>query len=222
MAASEIGGHVALDADGSYGLKIILSVDPIKYPLTGIGRYTFELAKALACNDQVASLLFFHGLRLGQTLPKVAVPPSVLIALFSKLLKNRISFAAYRRIVPRAKGMALRGFEDYVYHGPNYYLPPFGGRSVVTIHDLSTYSLSACHPPARVRHMQEEITSTLSRATILLTDSEFTRQEVATHFGWPLAKRNKRYVFNHVNKPHINALKLPKMIGVIAIVGMST
>jgi alpha-1,3-rhamnosyl/mannosyltransferase len=36
--------------------------------------------------------------------------------------------------------------------------------------------------------MRKEIAKTLKRADMLITDTETTRQEVATYFGWPLAK----------------------------------
>jgi alpha-1,3-rhamnosyl/mannosyltransferase len=36
--------------------------------------------------------------------------------------------------------------------------------------------------------MHKEITLTLKRADMLITDSEYTRQEVASYFGWPLER----------------------------------
>jgi glycosyltransferase involved in cell wall biosynthesis len=171
-------------------LKVILSVDPIKYPLTGIGRYTYELAKALGQDSRVASLCFLGGRRLGHSLPE---PSETQVAMLGGgvrrlLLKSRSMVELYRFISPYLKARALRGMEDHVFHGPNFYLPPFEGRSVVTIHDLSPFIWSACHPPERVRFMLPEIELSLKRATLLITDSEFTRQEVARYFNWPLEK----------------------------------
>jgi len=166
-------------------LKVILSIDPIKYPLTGIGRYTYELATALARNDEVAELLFLQGARLRTTLPEAELKPGVTRGLRSTLLKSRTAVAVYRRLVPWMKARVLRGFDEYIFHGPNFYLPPFPGRSVVTVHDLSPYSWASCHPPERVRYMQSEIELALNRAAFLITDSEFIRQEVITTFSWP-------------------------------------
>jgi len=80
----------------------------------------------------------------------------------------------------------LKGHEDAVFHGPQFYLPAFGGRRVVTIHDLSVYSWAHCHPPGRVKMMQAEIGRSVQCADMVLTDSEFTRQEVAAFFSLPL------------------------------------
>ncbi len=168
-------------------MKVVLSVDPIKFPLTGIGRYTFELAQGLQ-RAGLQDLQFLRGVGLTRQIPvpNQAQPMSTLPAWKQLAQKNRWVVAAFRTINPWLKARALRGLEDHVFHGPNYYLPPFGGRSVVTMHDLSPYLWSQSHPPERVRYMQAEIELSLKRASALITDTEYTRQEVARFFSWPL------------------------------------
>ncbi|MXP48576.1 glycosyltransferase family 4 protein [Pantoea sp. Eser] len=39
-------------------MKVILFVEPIKYPLTGIGRYTYELGKGIERLNCIESFLF--------------------------------------------------------------------------------------------------------------------------------------------------------------------
>jgi alpha-1,3-rhamnosyl/mannosyltransferase len=169
-------------------LKVILSIDPVKYPLTGIGRYTYELASELARIPEIESLRFLSGTRFHNALPSPTQAPSPLGGVRRRLLKCRMAVDMYRIAAPRLKARALRGCEDHVFHGPNFYLPPFGGCSVVTMHDLSPYAWEHCHPPERVRYMRAEIELSLKRASLLITDSEFTRREVADHFGWPLER----------------------------------
>lgn len=168
-------------------MKVILSIDPIKFPLTGVGRYTYELARGLQ-NAHLEKLQFLRGVRLQTKLPvrddaspMAHVPPWKTYAQ-----KSRLAVAFYRLMNPWLKGRALRGLEDHVFHGPNYYLPPFAGRSVVTVHDLSSCLWPQSHPPERVRYMQAEIELSLKRATALITDTEYMRLEVAKFFGWPL------------------------------------
>jgi glycosyltransferase involved in cell wall biosynthesis len=170
-------------------VRVILSTDPVKFPLTGIGRYTFELARGLQA-ARLDDLQFLHGIQLRSTLPLPDdVRPMEMAPVWERFLqKNRLAVGVYRALSPRLKGLALKGFEDYVFHGPNFYLPPFAGRSVATIHDLSPYLWSQSHPPERVRYMQAEIELSLERASALITDTEFTRQEVAKFFSWPLDK----------------------------------
>lgn len=168
-------------------VKVILSIDPIKFPLTGIGRYTYELARGLQ-EAHLEKLQFLRGVRLQTKLPvrddaspMAHVPPWKTYAQ-----KSRLAVAFYRLMNPWLKGRALRGLEDHVFHGPNYYLPPFAGRSVVTVHDLSSYLWPQSHPPERVRYMRAEIELSLKRAAALITDTEHTRLEVAKFLGWPL------------------------------------
>lgn len=170
-------------------MKVILSIDPIKFPLTGIGRYTYELAQALAGHSGISSLRFFRGGRFVSGLPDpVDSEPTLAFDMRSRLLKSRMAVGLYSLVAPRWKGMVLRNHRDWIYHGPNFYLPPFAGRSVATIHDLSVFVWPQCHPPERVRYMQAEIELSLQRATVLITDTEYTRQEVAKFFGWPLER----------------------------------
>lgn len=174
-----------MDAAGRRRLKVILSVTPIKYPLTGIGRYTYELAKGLAAGPQVERLLFAGSVRLFETLPRPGAEPDWMSRLRGFLLKRRWAVSAYRATVVRWRDRRLRGLEDHVFHGPNYYLPRFRGPGVVTFHDLSPYLRPEWHPAERVRYMRPEIDLSLQRATMLITDSEFVRQEVIARFRWP-------------------------------------
>jgi alpha-1,3-rhamnosyl/mannosyltransferase len=173
-------------------MNVILSIDPVRFPLTGIGRYTFELARNLKTNEQIQQLRFFSGYHLVGSLPEPAeernFTASFLTSFRQRLLKNRYTVGMYRLASPLIKRFALRNYSDHVFHGPNYYLPPFQGPSVCTFHDLSVFTWGHCHPPERVKYMRKEIALTLKRASMLITDSEYTRQEIATYFGWPLAK----------------------------------
>ncbi|WP_332468410.1 glycosyltransferase family 4 protein [Desulfogranum marinum] len=167
---------------------MILSIDPIKYPLTGIGRYTYELAKHLLEDELVERLCFLRGHHFVQSLPVPGESSSPIRSVRGLFLKSRLAVAFYQLFSSPLKAQCLRGKEDNVYHGPNFYLPRFGGPSVVTIHDLSVYAMSDCHPPERVRYMHDEIELSLKRASMIITDSEYTRKEVVEYFGWPLDK----------------------------------
>lgn len=173
-------------------MKVILSIDTVRFPLTGIGRYTFELARQLKKISQIEQLRFFSGYRFVDDLPEAAQAAQsarpISTSLRRSVLKSRAVVEMYHLASPLIKRHALRGHADYIFHSPNYYLPPFDGPSVCTFHDLSVFTWAHCHPPERVRFMRKEITRTLKRANLLITDSEYTRQEIASYFGWPLEK----------------------------------
>lgn len=176
-------------------MKVILSADPVKFPLTGIGRYTYELARGLQ-QQKLDSLLLMQGRFLLTKLPvshkAKQVEHNNFFSLRERILelakKSQLAGMLHGTLEPWRKGQVLKGREDYVYHGPNFFLPPFQGPSVATIHDLSVHLWPQTHPPARVRYMQKQIDKTIQRADYLITDTEYTRQEVATYFNWPLER----------------------------------
>lgn len=42
-------------------MKVIFSTDPIKFPLTGIGWYTYEVANCLQESSEISEILFLRG-----------------------------------------------------------------------------------------------------------------------------------------------------------------
>ena len=169
-------------------IKIIFGLDPVKYPITGIGRYTYELAKALPIGKRIDSLIFIRGNKLCKLIPKASQTAGKFNKIIKIMQQNRIAAETYRMCMPRLKAWNMRKLNDYLYHGPNFYLPPFNGKKVVTIHDLSVYNWSECHPRWRVQFMQSEMKLTLKRAHIIITDSEFVRKEIGIQFKFPTEK----------------------------------
>ncbi|KII27707.1 mannosyltransferase [Pseudomonas fluorescens] len=169
-------------------MKVVLSVEPIRFPLTGIGRYTYELALRLQQSPEVTDLQFFAGRRFLPELPTAANESGSGYRLKRLVQKNFLAVEAYRLIMPALRKAALKGHEEFLYHSPNYYLPPFAGRTVSTFHDLSPFTWAHCHSPQLVRYLQKELKTTMVRADALITDSEFTRQELANYFSWPIER----------------------------------
>lgn len=169
-------------------MKLILSVEPVRFPLTGIGRYTYELALRLQQSPEIVDLQFFSGRRFLPALPTAAEASGSGYGLKRAVQKNFLAVEAYRLLMPLLRKNALKGHGDFLYHSPNYYLPPFAGRSVATFHDLSPFTWSHCHAPQLVRYLQKELKTTLVRADALITDSEYTRRELADYFSWPIER----------------------------------
>jgi len=169
-------------------MKLVLSVEPVRFPLTGIGRYTYELALRLQQNPEITDLQFFAGRRFLPSLPTAADESGNGYGLKRAVQKNLLAVEAYRLLMPMLRKHALKGHGDFLYHSPNYYLPPFAGRSVATFHDLSPFTWAHCHAPQLVRYLQKELKTTLVRADALITDSEYTRRELADYFSWPIER----------------------------------
>jgi glycosyltransferase involved in cell wall biosynthesis len=91
------------------------------------------------------------------------------------------------REIPRrllfARGVGARGID--LYHEPNYVPLRYDVPVVVTIHDLSWLKYPGTHPLDRVRWLERGLPRALERASAILVDSEFVRQEVLVTFGLP-------------------------------------
>ncbi|MBA1275227.1 glycosyltransferase family 4 protein [Stutzerimonas azotifigens] len=167
-------------------MNLILSVDPVRFPLTGIGRYTYELARVLESTDGVKRLRYFSGARFVSGLPSPSDTSDSGHGLRRMVQKSALAIEAYRVLMPLLRARALRDCSDALYHGTNFFIPPFPGKSVATFHDLSPFTWAHCHAPQRIRYLQKELGKTLERADALITDSEFTRRELAAYFSWPI------------------------------------
>ena len=169
-------------------MKLILGVNAIKPPLTGIGRYTYELATRLYAQTPISSMRCFFEGRWIDDVNTLLRPAGAKQVIRQRLLRSRLAVASYQAIAPHLISHRLKRFSDHVYHGPNFYLPQFPGKKIATIHDLSIYNFPQHHPPERVRFMEVEIDRTLSRADFLITDSEYVRAELIKQFNWNPAK----------------------------------
>lgn len=167
-------------------MKILFGADPIRYPLTGIGRYALEVASRLPTTPGIENTLFY---RNGAVLDHVPARPVAgnaerasvgLRRIAGKLPFVNRAYAAYTNF---SQMRQLRQLDGYIFHGPNFYLPKYDGPSVSTFHDLSIFLWPQCHPANRVSHMSRELPLAVKRASVLITDSEFTRQEVAKYFN---------------------------------------
>lgn len=176
-------------------MDVVLAVDSLVAPLTGIGRYTYELVQRLPQHLLVEQLRFFSfGLwvdgadlaRRVTTQPRASeVPVAPRPSLRSRLAGTQLAVRVYHALSPSLYGWRLRAESGAIFHSPNYILPPFPGRSVATIHDLSHIWFPQFHPSARVDYLERALPDTLRRADFLITDAESVRLEVIRHFDWP-------------------------------------
>lgn len=166
-------------------MKIIISTDSIKFPVTGIGRYALELINNLKANPEVDAIKYLSGFKVVDVLPALVNSPSISASKLKKQLRNsRLVSDIYRLTVPVLKSYALKSYTDYIFHSPNYYIPPGHKKSCTTFHDLSIFHFPEYHPKGRVHLMKKELHSSVSRAKILLTDSNFTKNEVSDFFDF--------------------------------------
>jgi alpha-1,3-rhamnosyl/mannosyltransferase len=173
-------------------LKLVFAVDAIFPPLTGIGRYAYELANRLPQVEDIDELHFltmWRWARLQQARGLGAEPASALVApgwfgvARRWLAAQPWAVEAYDVSSEFWRGRLLQGVEGAVYHSPNYFLAPYDGPSVATVHDLSITRFPDTHPAARRRYFELAFERSLRRADMLITDSEAVKLEIVSDFG---------------------------------------
>jgi glycosyltransferase involved in cell wall biosynthesis len=163
-------------------VKVVLAVDAIIPPLTGIGRYTWELANYYSgLTDKLDDVRFYMAGRWIQD-------PAQLLEVPIKPSHSRVP----KFLRPSAKKFSRwngqRATRKHLFHSPNYFLPKTVSSGIVTVHDLSVFKYPEMHPAARLQHFEQSFESTLNRSVHLITDSEAIRHEVSEYFGWSLDK----------------------------------
>lgn len=154
-------------------MRVTLVVDSLARRLSGIGRYTLELATRLPHQQGIDELAFFSNGRFVEDLsPLLTGQPGVRRQRFPRWLTRRFE----RRAVARRLRSSL-------VHGPNYFLPPEAESGIITVHDLSVFRYPETHPPERVRTFEKNFESSLARARHVITDTETVRQEILDKFG---------------------------------------
>jgi glycosyltransferase involved in cell wall biosynthesis len=162
---------------------VAINATALLTPLTGIGRYTRELALQLPALLGEAPWLFYA--REWSREVRDAPAPSRHDA--ATRLKGNIPFAyeMARVLQQRHFRRGVREHRIALYHEPNYLAFRFDGPTVVTVHDLSWIRHPDTHPAERVRAMERALPGVVAHAAHVLTDSEFVRAEIVGHFGIP-------------------------------------
>jgi alpha-1,3-rhamnosyl/mannosyltransferase len=164
-------------------MKVILNVDAISAPLTGIGTYALQLARGLAAQPELEALRLFSAYRwVGDAEQALRVNRHIAtlrrVTPFKRLALE--GYTALRARLFRHHAAALR---DHVLHSPNFVLMPFDGPAVATVHDISYLRYPQYHPLERVRLLERHLPETLQRADALIVDSDCVRDELLSVFG---------------------------------------
>lgn len=154
-------------------LRIILSVEALEPRLSGIGRYSWELAQRLPLLDGVDSVRFY---RNGEW---IADPATLLVDQGSGKRRNIVQrwLRKHSKWARNLRDASI--MRSNLFHGPNYFLPPGGEGGVITVHDLSIFRYPETHPAERLRQFERYFRLSVERAGHIITDCETTRTEVA-------------------------------------------
>jgi alpha-1,3-rhamnosyl/mannosyltransferase len=163
-------------------LRVAFNGVPLLSPLTGIGQYSKSLLQGLDARADVSALKFYATGWSDQIRDKeLPVVTQRWKSVVRKLIPNAYSIARYMQQSRFTEG--LTNFKPDLYHEPNFLAYRFDGPSVITVHDLSWIRYPEMHPVERVRAMDKFFEPGLRRASRVITDSQFVKQELIEVFG---------------------------------------
>lgn len=174
-------------------MRVVLLAETIKQPLTGIGRYAWELATRLPFHPDVQSLgCLAHGCWKNQEeITKVGYGQNtgrenaghIVNGLYRQLRRSKFISEIYDLFSPLLVKARINKKKFDLLHGPNYFVPELDVPSVVTIHDLSTLINPAWHQGSRVARINKILIRSIQNARVIITDSQAIRAEVMKYFS---------------------------------------
>jgi len=174
-------------------VDILVNIQSLKPPVTGIGRYTTGLLRCLSEPHNIQA--FDATKRYSQhQLEKKLNAPSEFSAGNSKQMNIRAGFVKLASQIPyaykarqllqqRIRQPLFKACLKHIYWEPNYILEPFDGLSVATIHDLSYIRYPQHHRAASLKWLESNIESSIKQASSLVTLSEFSKNEILKYFS---------------------------------------
>jgi glycosyltransferase involved in cell wall biosynthesis len=162
-------------------MKVALNGTALLTPLTGIGQYTYQLAKGLQTISGLELDLFYGSGWSKELRDRPVHNIAAYKTLFKRFTPN--AYAVNRFLQQKRFTRGVQSNKAEVYHEPNILAFKFNGPSVITVHDLSWIRFPQTHPVERVRAMNTYFEPGLRRATLILTDSEFVKREIIDVFG---------------------------------------
>lgn len=160
---------------------MLIGIDgiPLRDIKTGVGHYTFELAKSLALaspTDQLEIISPFSFFQLNQSEHgREKLPPNL---RFTHVEVNLLERNWWTVGLPRyIKRRSLT-----LFHGTNFDIPLWKRcPTILTVHDLSVYLYPETHEARHVRRSRRRLPLMARIATKIITHSESVRHEVVEH-----------------------------------------
>ena len=161
-------------------MRVGLDGSSLCHSLTGVGHYTFELARALAVNYpsdrfELISSKPFHP-QIVEQHERDRLPNLEFINPASSTIRGRWWTLDLPRYLRRA-GLDL-------FHGTNYEIPLWRRRrTIVTVHDLSSLLYPQLHRKPLARRMRLRLPLAVKLAKAIITPTEAVRRELCSHLN---------------------------------------
>lgn len=158
-------------------MKILIDGTPLLKSLTGIGNYTFQLAKNLKKPgiDIIFYYIWFWSSKLRE---RPSTNYSIVVELVKKYIPRPYILTHSIKTIIFNLQIAIEK-PDIIFE-PNYICPPIFSDipTVITVHDLSHIRFPEFHPEDRVKYFNKFLPQSLKDANKIVSVSEFTKREL--------------------------------------------
>ncbi len=171
--------------------KILIDSIALLSPLTGIGRYTYEIAKEIHKVDHF-NLNYYYGYYSKHLLE--TSKPNNLKTLKSIVSKSQILKKITRKIIAVSSKLFTPTYD--LYWQPNF-IPNNGikaKRIVTSVHDFSFILHRDFHPKERIEYFDTYFYKNIVRSDMIITGSEYSKQEILQRLDF---KEDKVKVIYH-------------------------
>ncbi len=163
-------------------MKIAINTIPLLSPLTGVGNYTYHVAKHLHPLDPESDFTYFYGFyskKLSLNENGGGLLDKRFEGIFrAKKLLSRVPLCreAAKKALGAINKLSLKRFD--LYFEPNFIpLDIKAGRTVVTVHDFAFLKRPEWLPRDRAAYMKKNFRAKIGRADRVIVVSEFTKKE---------------------------------------------
>jgi glycosyltransferase involved in cell wall biosynthesis len=166
--------------------KILINTIPLLSPLSGVGNYTYQIARLLTDLDPASDYTYYYGYRSNKLLSPAGEDS------FAFRIKNGLgTIPGFNRLLRkvRAKLRTLSNETYDLYFEPNFIpLKVSAKRKVATVHDFSFALHPDWHPADRVEHFRSHFWSNIGECDRIIVVSDFIREACIGEYGLPAEK----------------------------------
>ncbi|MZI95807.1 glycosyltransferase [Vibrio sp. CAIM 722] len=192
--------------------RILININTIRKPLTGIGYYTLNILRELLKKN-----IDVVGLQNGRVVSKNTLQQIIDSFLTQNNAKETSSQSFKRIVVELIRNIPgsyrIKNFflchransatahlvaQKYVYFEPSFIPFDYPGKIITTVHDLSFISYPEFHPETRVAYLTSNIGSSINKSDHLIVDSDYILNEL--HNCYPLSKNKSSTVYLGVDE----------------------
>ena len=155
--------------------KILIDTVSLLSPLTGIGRYTYEISKLLE-NDTRLKKTYFYGYFSRELLYRSKEGDF-------KYVKQLISkFPLFKKFIRKCITFSSKFFTSKydLYWQPNF-IPNkeiIAKKVITSVHDFSFILHKEFHPKERIEYFENNFFQNIYRSDMIITGSEFSKREI--------------------------------------------